>query len=230
MLPMTCDQLPCRNIERDERRGAEIRGDDAELLQEDRQIFARQRQLEEPRERVEDDDRDGDVGRGPGRDDVPKRDHATFYEIAIELRIANYGSLSEFVMPNRQSELRRRNAAESRHARRRLAGAHALDDAPEVVVADRLAVLAQRDDRVVHLRRARRREREARAARSGAARRAARSAGRARAARPVWPTSCGPHDLVGARVLQHAVLVDAGLVREGVAADDGLVRLDRLAR
>ena len=36
-----------------------------------------------------------------------------------------------------------------------------------------------------------------------------------------------PHDLVGARVLQHAVLVDAGLVRERVAADDGLVRLDR---
>ena len=34
------------------------------------------------------------------------------------------------------------------------------------------------------------------------------------------------HDLVGERVLEHAVLVDARLVREGVAADDGLVGLD----
>ena len=39
----------------------------------------------------------------------------------------------------------------------------------------------------------------------------------------------GPHDLVGAAVLQHPVLVDAGLVREGVAADDGLVGLHGLA-
>ena len=38
------------------------------------------------------------------------------------------------------------------------------------------------------------------------------------------------HDLVGQRVLDHAVLVDAGLVREGVAADDRLVGLDREAR
>ena len=37
------------------------------------------------------------------------------------------------------------------------------------------------------------------------------------------------HDLVGQRVLHHAVLVDAGLVREGVGADDRLVRLDRHA-
>ena len=33
------------------------------------------------------------------------------------------------------------------------------------------------------------------------------------------------HDLVGAGVLQHAVLMDAGLVGEGVGADDGLVGL-----
>ncbi len=33
----------------------------------------------------------------------------------------------------------------------------------------------------------------------------------------------GRHDLVGERVGHHAVLVDAGLVREGVGADDGLV-------
>ena len=33
------------------------------------------------------------------------------------------------------------------------------------------------------------------------------------------------HDLVGGGILQHAVLMDAGLVREGVAADDRLVRL-----
>src|SRR6266540_4595660 len=35
------------------------------------------------------------------------------------------------------------------------------------------------------------------------------------------------HDLVGQPVLQHAVLMDAGFVREGVAADDRLVRLHR---
>ena len=31
------------------------------------------------------------------------------------------------------------------------------------------------------------------------------------------------HDLVGQRIGHHAVLVDAGLVREGVGADDGFV-------
>ena len=35
------------------------------------------------------------------------------------------------------------------------------------------------------------------------------------------------HDLVGLRVLEHAVLVDAALVREGVPADDRLVVLHR---
>ena len=40
----------------------------------------------------------------------------------------------------------------------------------------------------------------------------------------------GPHDLVGAAILQHAVLVDAGFVRERVAADDRLVRLNAFAR
>ena len=39
----------------------------------------------------------------------------------------------------------------------------------------------------------------------------------------------GPHDLVGATVLQHAVLVNAGLVRERIAPDDRLVGLHRLA-
>ena len=33
------------------------------------------------------------------------------------------------------------------------------------------------------------------------------------------------HDLIGGGVLQHAVLVDAGFMREGVAPDDRLVRL-----
>ena len=37
------------------------------------------------------------------------------------------------------------------------------------------------------------------------------------------------HDLVGLALLQHAVLVDAGLVREGVAPDDRLVRLHLVA-
>ena len=39
-----------------------------------------------------------------------------------------------------------------------------------------------------------------------------------------------PHDLVGPPVLEHPVLVDAGFVREGVAADDRLVGLHAFAR
>ena len=46
---------------------------------------------------------------------------------------------------------------------------------------------------------------------------------------PVEPDRLGRHDLVGQRVLDHAVLVDARLVGERVAADDRLVRLDREA-
>ena len=38
------------------------------------------------------------------------------------------------------------------------------------------------------------------------------------------------HDLVGRAVLQHAVLMDPGLVGEGVAAHDRLVRLNRIPR
>ncbi len=38
------------------------------------------------------------------------------------------------------------------------------------------------------------------------------------------------HDLVRPRVLEHPVLVDAGLVGEGVRAHDRLVRLDDIAR
>ena len=37
----------------------------------------------------------------------------------------------------------------------------------------------------------------------------------------------GRHDLVGRTLLDHAILMDAGLVREGVDADDRLVRRDR---
>ena len=40
----------------------------------------------------------------------------------------------------------------------------------------------------------------------------------------------GAHDLVGLAVLEHAVLVDARLVRERVGADDRLVRLHRDSR
>ena len=40
----------------------------------------------------------------------------------------------------------------------------------------------------------------------------------------------GPHDLVGRLVLQHAVLMNAALMREGVAADDRLVELHRERR
>lgn len=39
----------------------------------------------------------------------------------------------------------------------------------------------------------------------------------------------GRHDFVGFAVLQHAVLMDAGLMRKGVAADDGLVGGDGAA-
>ena len=39
----------------------------------------------------------------------------------------------------------------------------------------------------------------------------------------------GPHDLVGPAILQHAVLMNASLVRECVAADDRFVGLDALA-
>ncbi len=38
------------------------------------------------------------------------------------------------------------------------------------------------------------------------------------------------HDLVGQRILQHPVLMNAGLVREGVASGDGFVRLHGNAR
>src|SRR5262245_7863167 len=39
----------------------------------------------------------------------------------------------------------------------------------------------------------------------------------------------GPHDFVGAAILQHAVLVNSGFVREGVPPHDRLVRLHRFA-
>ena len=52
-------------------------------------------------------------------------------------------------------------------------------------------------------------------------------ADRQRAARQ--PDRLRGHDLVGERVLEVPVLVDAGLVREGVGAHDRLVRLDREA-
>src|SRR5437879_4119518 len=44
------------------------------------------------------------------------------------------------------------------------------------------------------------------------------------------PDVLGPHDLVRELLLQDAVLMDAGLVGEGVLADDRLVRLDVHAR
>src|SRR5580698_6547660 len=39
----------------------------------------------------------------------------------------------------------------------------------------------------------------------------------------------GCHDLIGQRVREHSMLVDACLMREGIAADDGLVRRRRKA-
>ena len=89
-------------------------------------------------------------------------------------------------------------------------------------------MLAERDHGVVDLVHLGGRDAEPQRLAASLARRGGPNAGRAPGARAGWPTSCGPHDLVGARVLQHAVLVDAGFVRERVAADDGLVGLDRL--
>mmetsp|Transcript_6382 Transcript_6382/g.20062 ORF Transcript_6382/g.20062 Transcript_6382/m.20062 type:complete len:240 (-) Transcript_6382:911-1630(-) len=48
--------------------------------------------------------------------------------------------------------------------------------------------------------------------------------------RGVGADALGRHDLVGGRVLEHAVLVDARLVRKGVRADDRLVGLHGDAR
>jgi len=60
---------------------------------------------------------------------------------------------------------------------------------------------------------------------------AERMAARMLARSPGWspplPDVLRPHDLVGLGVLEHPVLVDAGLVGEGVLADDGLVELQR---
>ena len=89
-------------------------------------------------------------------------------------------------------------------------------------------MLAERDDRVVHLVdfRCGQREAERLAARlHGMASRVA-TEDEARGSR--LPDVLGPHDFIGARVLQHAVLMDAGLVRERVAPDDRLVGLHRL--
>ena len=36
------------------------------------------------------------------------------------------------------------------------------------------------------------------------------------------------HDLIGQFVLEHAVLVNAGFMRKGIVADDGLVDGDRM--
>lgn len=43
---------------------------------------------------------------------------------------------------------------------------------------------------------------------------------------PVPADSFATHDLVRERILEYTVLMDPGLVREGVATDDGLVRGD----
>ncbi len=44
------------------------------------------------------------------------------------------------------------------------------------------------------------------------------------------PTDSGRHDLVGLGILQHTILMDAALMREGVPADDRLVVLHREIR
>ena len=110
----------------------------------------------------------------------------------------------------------------------RRAAADALDDPLQIAVADRLAMLAERDDRVVDLveilDRQREAERLAPALHGVAARVASEHELLGRLADVLRP-----HDLVGARVLEHPVLVDAGFVRERVAADDRLVGLHRFA-
>src|SRR4051812_21546332 len=107
---------------------------------------------------------------------------------------------------------------------RRLTGPDALDHAADVVVADRLAMLAHGDDRVIDLRQFVARQGQSELFGALPDRMATRVAAEHELVR-VLPDVSRPHDLVGPSVLQHPVLVNAGFVREGVAADDRLVRL-----
>jgi hypothetical protein len=54
---------------------AERRGHQAVLAYEDGELPIAQRQLEQKCQRVQGDERDDECREGPGRDDVPKRDH-----------------------------------------------------------------------------------------------------------------------------------------------------------
>ena len=89
-VPHVADHVrpaPVQEHRGDERRRAKMRRDDAVHLQEGRQDVGRQRHLVEPRGRVEGDDRDGDVGRGPGRDDVRPMEDILWDEIVLTRRV-----------------------------------------------------------------------------------------------------------------------------------------------
>ena len=60
MLPMTCSQPPCRNIDVTSVGHGELGRDEAELLQEPLELRLRQRQLEQEHQRVDDDEPDRD--------------------------------------------------------------------------------------------------------------------------------------------------------------------------
>src|SRR5262245_23459133 len=111
--------------------------------------------------------------------------------------------------------------------RRRAIAADAIDDALQVAVANRLAMLAHLDDRSIDLRDLLGLQLEAERLASPlhgvTPRMTSEDELIGRLTDVLWP-----HDFVRALVLQHAVLVDACFVRERVAADDGLVRLHRL--
>ena len=107
------------------------------------------------------------------------------------------------------------------------APAQALDDAAQIAVADDLAVLTERNDGAVDLVDFARGDVQAE--------RVAAPLNRVPAGMPAEHQLLGlladvlrPHDLVRARVLQDAVLVNAGFVGERVASDDGLVGLHGL--
>src|SRR3989442_2543699 len=120
-------------------------------------------------------------------------------------------------------DVRRRGAHRLDH------GAQAIDDAPQVAVADGLAPLAERDHLAIDVLDLGGRhvepDRLAALLHGVAARMASEHEPRRRLSDVLRP-----HDLVRARILQHSVLVDAGFVREGVASDDRFVGLHRLLR
>src|SRR5439155_9830340 len=98
------------------------------------------------------------------------------------------------------------------HGDRRGGGADVIDDTAQVAVADRLAVLAERNDGAVYLIDFRVREGEAERLAARLHRVPAGVATEHEARRHRLAHVLGPHDFVGSYVLEHAVLMDARFV------------------